>query len=89
MEIRRRLDFIGLVARRAVPRLNSVVPTVALLILIVGGVLGAVGSALTAPTSPWPFWVSLLLIGLGILDAAYREWDRWAPRAGPRLNHHA
>ncbi|MGA2513641.1 MAG: hypothetical protein ABSG37_08470 [Candidatus Limnocylindrales bacterium] len=87
MGIYRRLVFLTRIVRAAMPRLNAVIPSLMPLAIAVVGLAGAaVVSSLTDGTSPWPFWIGLVGVAGGILDAAYLEWNRWAPYDPPKVN---
>lgn len=86
MDIRRRLVFLARIVGAAMPRLNAVLPSIMPLAIAGAGILGAaVVSKLTEADSPWPFWIGLTGIALAVLDAAYLEWNHWAPYGRPKL----
>lgn len=79
--------FLGRIGRAAMPRLNAILPSLMPLAIAAAGIISATLVAqLTGPASPWPFWIGLAGVALAVLEAAYIEWDRWAPRSTPQLD---
>jgi hypothetical protein len=81
VDVRRLAEFLRRILQTAMPKaVDAATGTMPPALTFA---LGAVGTTLglyvLGPSSPWPFWIGLATVLLVAGEAAYLEWDRWAP----------